>query len=116
MHSLRQRRKGDNRPGPLPRIDSRLAWIGRHFRCLTRRRSPNAAAARSPVNVTMLPNDSLNPVFEATVQATEEAIINAMVAAETMNGAHGSVATTLRHDQLRNVLRKYNRLAAPEAH
>ena len=41
--------------------------------------NPNAAAAKSPVNVSMLPNDSLDPVFEATVQATEEAIINAMV-------------------------------------
>ena len=75
--------------------------------------NPNAAAARAPVNVAMLPNDSLNAVFEATVQATEEAIINAMVGAETMRGAHGSMVTTLPHDQLRGLLKKYNRLAAP---
>ena len=63
-----------------------------------------------PVNITMLPNDSLNPVFEATVQATEEAIINAMVGAETMSGAHGSRVVALPHDQLKDVLKKYNRL------
>jgi L-aminopeptidase/D-esterase-like protein len=71
----------------------------------------NAATAKAPVNVSMLPNDSINPVFEATVQATEEAIINAMVGAETMRGARGSVVTALPHDQLREVLRKYGRLA-----
>jgi L-aminopeptidase/D-esterase-like protein len=59
----------------------------------------------------MLPNDSLNPVFEATVQATEEAIVNAIVGAETMSGAHGSKVAALPHDQLRDVLKKYNRLA-----
>lgn len=76
--------------------------------------NPNAAAARNAVNVMMLPNESLNPVFDATVQATEEAIVNAMVGAETMKGAHGSIVTALPHDQLREVLRKYNRLA-PQA-
>jgi L-aminopeptidase/D-esterase-like protein len=75
--------------------------------------NPNAAAAKSPVNVSMLPNDSLDPVFEATVQATEEAIINAMVGAETMTGANGSHVVALPHDQLQDVLKKYNRLAAP---
>jgi len=73
----------------------------------------NAAAARAPVNVAMLPNESLDPVFEATVQATEEAIVNAMVGAETMSGAHGSTVTALPHDQLRGLLEKYNRLASP---
>ena len=69
-----------------------------------------AATAKGPVTVTMLPNDSLNPIFEATVQATEEAIVNAMVGAETMTGAHGSRVIALPHDQLQNILRKYNRL------
>jgi len=73
--------------------------------------NPNVAAPRSPVNVTMLPNDNLNPVFEATVQATEEAIINAMIGAETMHGAHGSTVTALPHDQLKELLKKYNRTA-----
>jgi L-aminopeptidase/D-esterase-like protein len=65
------------------------------------------------MNVSMLPNDSLDPVFEATVQATEEAIINAMVGAETMTGANGSHVVALPHDRLQDVLKKYNRLAAP---
>lgn len=73
--------------------------------------NPRAAAAKAPVSVSMLPNDSLDPVFEATVQATEEAIINAMVAAQTMSGAKGSRVVALPHDGLQEVLKKYNRFA-----
>jgi hypothetical protein len=53
----------------------------------------------------------MTPFFQATVEATEEAIINALVAAETMTGADDHVAVALPHDRLRAVLRKYNRLA-----
>jgi len=60
---------------------------------------------------TMLPNDEINPVFLATVQATEEAVVNALVAAETMSGMKGHTVYALPHDQLREVLKKYNRLA-----
>jgi len=60
--------------------------------------------------LTMLPNDSLDPIFLATVQATEEAVINAMVAAETMNGIDNHEVIALPHDRLRDVLKKYNRL------
>jgi L-aminopeptidase/D-esterase-like protein len=77
--------------------------------------NPNAAAGRAPVNVSMLPNDSLNPVFEATVQATEEAIINAMVGAETMTGVDGHTVNALPPDRLRDVLRKYSRLVTAPA-
>ncbi len=49
-------------------------------------------------------------LFEATVQATEEAVINAMVAAETMTGANNRTVIALPHDKLRDVLKKYNRL------
>ena len=59
----------------------------------------------------MLPNDQLNPVFSATVEATEEAIINAMIAAETMTGIENHKVIALPHDKLREVLNKYNRLA-----
>jgi L-aminopeptidase/D-esterase-like protein len=59
----------------------------------------------------MLPNDSLDPIFLATVQATEEAIVNAMIAADTMTGINGHTAIGLPHDKLREVLKKYNRLA-----
>jgi L-aminopeptidase/D-esterase-like protein len=59
----------------------------------------------------MLPNDSLDPLFLAVVQATEEAVINAMVAAETMTGIDDHTVIALPHDRLQEVLRKYNRLA-----
>ncbi len=62
------------------------------------------------VNLQMLPNDRLNGLFAATVQATEEAIINAMVAAETMTGINGNTVYALPHDRLKEVLKKYNRL------
>jgi L-aminopeptidase/D-esterase-like protein len=73
----------------------------------------NAAAAKKEGTpaVTMLPNERMGPLFEATVQATEEAIINALVAAETMTGRDGHKASALPHDRLRDVLKKYNRLA-----
>jgi D-aminopeptidase len=70
----------------------------------------HAAAAKGAVSVSMLPNDELNPVFEAAVQATEEAIVNAMVGAETMTGINGHKVFALPHDRLREVLKKYNRL------
>lgn len=60
--------------------------------------------------VETFPNDRITPFFEATVQAVEEAIINAMVAAETMEGINGNKAYALPHDLLRKVLKKYNRV------
>ncbi len=61
--------------------------------------------------VAMLPNEEMDPLFEATVQATEEAIINALVAAETLQGIDGNTVYGIPHERLREVLRKYNRLA-----
>jgi L-aminopeptidase/D-esterase-like protein len=61
-------------------------------------------------NLTMLPNEKINRLFHATVQATEEAILNAMVAAETMKGYNGNTAFALPHDRLKELLKKYNRL------
>jgi len=69
-----------------------------------------AAVADHVVDLKMLPNDRIEPVFAATVQATEEAIINAMVAAETMTGIENHRVRALPHDQLRAILKKYNRL------
>ncbi|CAN0585536.1 unnamed protein product [Ectocarpus sp. 12 AP-2014] len=60
--------------------------------------------------VETFPNDMITPFFEATAQAVEEAIINAMVAAETMEGINGNTAYALPHDLLIEVLKKYNRL------
>jgi D-aminopeptidase len=62
-------------------------------------------------DVRMLGNDSMNPLFEATAQATEEAIVNAMVASDTMTGVDGHRVIGLPHDQLIHVLEKYNRLS-----
>ena len=72
--------------------------------------NPEAASSKGLHQITMLPNEQLNPLFLATVQATEEAVINAMVAAETMKGINDFEVLALPHDRLREVLRKYNRL------
>jgi D-aminopeptidase len=66
---------------------------------------------KKPVALQMLPNDRMDALFEATVQATEEAVVNALVAAQTMAGADGHTVEALPHDRLREVLKKYNRLA-----
>jgi D-aminopeptidase len=66
---------------------------------------------KKPVKVQMLPNDQMDALFEATVQATEEAVVNALVAAKTMTGPEGHTVEALPHDRLREVLEKYNRLA-----
>jgi D-aminopeptidase len=55
--------------------------------------------------------DAINPLFEAVVQSTEEAIVNALAAAETMTGYRDAVVHALPHDELRAVLAKYGRLA-----
>jgi D-aminopeptidase len=65
---------------------------------------------KKPVALQMLPNDRMDALFEATVQATEEAVVNALVAARTMTGADGHAVEALPHDRLREVLKKYNRL------
>jgi len=69
-----------------------------------------AAAVDHVVDLKMLPNDKMDDLFAATVQATEEAVINAMVAAETMTGIENHKVMALPHDKLRAVLKKYNRL------
>jgi D-aminopeptidase len=72
--------------------------------------NPDAAKREGMARLDMLPNDRMTPLFEATVQATEEAIVNALVAAETMVGIDGNTVYALAHDRLREALRKYNRL------
>jgi D-aminopeptidase len=72
--------------------------------------NPGAADHKGIHDLKMLPNDRLNPLFLAAVQATEEAVINAMVAAETMTGINDHTVIALPHDRLREVLKKYNRL------
>lgn len=62
------------------------------------------------VAVQTFPNGRITPLFEATVQAVEEAIINAMVAAETMEGINGNTAYALPHDLLIEILKKYKKI------
>ena len=73
--------------------------------------NPGAASARPVAELTMLSNSRISPVFDATVEATEEAIINALIAAETMVGRDGNRSEALDHDRLREILARYNRLA-----
>jgi L-aminopeptidase/D-esterase-like protein len=61
-------------------------------------------------NVKMLRNSRMDPLFTAAVQATEEAIVNALVAAETMTGINGFRVEAIPHDRLREVMRKYGRM------
>jgi len=55
-------------------------------------------------------NASIDPIFEATVQATEEAVVNALIAARTMNGINGTRVFGIPHEELRAILKRYNRL------
>jgi L-aminopeptidase/D-esterase-like protein len=70
-----------------------------------------AAGTKGLHQITMLPNEDLDSIFLATVQATEEAVINALVAAQTMTGVNNHTAIALPHNKVQEILRKYNRLA-----
>ncbi len=72
--------------------------------------NPSAFQRDKFSQVTEFPNDLINPLFDATVQAVEEAIINAMVAAETMEGINGNKAYALPHKMVIDILKKYNRI------
>jgi D-aminopeptidase len=72
--------------------------------------NPGAANDKGLTRVRFLPNERMDPLFEATVQATEEAILNALVTAKTMVGRDGHKVVALPHDRLREVMRKYGRL------
>jgi len=60
-------------------------------------------------SVETLPNDRLDPIFEAGVQATEEAVVNALVDNQTMTGRDDHKVEALPHDRVRELLKKYNR-------
>jgi L-aminopeptidase/D-esterase-like protein len=72
--------------------------------------NPAAAKPTGMTQLAMLPNERMDPLFEATVQATEEAIINALVAARTTTGRDDHKVIALPHDRLRTALKKHNRL------
>ena len=70
---------------------------------------PPADAPPGPNIVKTVSNERITPLFTATVEATEEAIVNAMVGAKTMTGIEGHTVVALPHEQLNKVLKKYNR-------
>lgn len=72
--------------------------------------NPSAFQRENFTKIDELPNDLINPLFDATVQAVEEAIINAMVGAETMEGINGNKAYGLPHQSVIDLLKKYNRI------
>ena len=74
--------------------------------------NPGAAQdGNGPINIQMLSNNAESAFFTATIQAVEEAIINSLVAAETMTGRNGLTVPALPHDRLKGILSKYNRLS-----
>ena len=74
--------------------------------------NPGAANPEKPTHtVETVPNDLLDPIFEATVQAVEEAIVNALVNNQDMTGVDGHRVEALPHDRVRELLKKYNRLS-----
>jgi L-aminopeptidase/D-esterase-like protein len=66
--------------------------------------------AREPLPMLMLPNDVIDTLFYAVIEATEEAIVNALVAAETMTGRDGATVHRLDHELLTDALRRHGRL------
>ena len=72
--------------------------------------NPGAFRRGGSSTIQMMSNDDMNGLMDATVDATEEAIINALIAARTMTGANGTTIYGIPHDQVRDILRKYNRL------
>ena len=72
--------------------------------------NPGAANSTGTPSLTMLPNDRIDPLFQATIDATEEAVVNAMLAAETMTGADGIRVFGLPGDRVVAALKKYNRM------
>jgi len=72
--------------------------------------NPEVSKDDGLVHLEMLPNERINPLFEAAAAATEEAIVNAMVAAETMEGINGNKVYAIPHDRLVTILKKYNRI------
>ncbi len=71
--------------------------------------NPGVYDGPGPSKVEMVDNGHMNGLFAATVQATEEAIVNALVAGQTMTGIDGHKVVGLPHGELQRALKKYNR-------
>jgi L-aminopeptidase/D-esterase-like protein len=72
--------------------------------------NPGAATAERVTSVQTVPNGDINPLFYATIQATEQSILNALLAADTMTGANYFRVYAMPHDRFLAAMRKYARL------
>lgn len=72
--------------------------------------NPEVSKNEGIAHLEMLPNDQVNPLFQAAIEATSEAIVNAMVAAETMEGVNGNKVYAIPHDRLVAAMKKYGRM------
>jgi L-aminopeptidase/D-esterase-like protein len=77
--------------------------------------NPGAFAASGLAKIEMVSNEDISPLFDAVALATEEAVVNALVASDTMTGVNNRRVIGLPHDRLREVLRRYNRLVNPSS-
>jgi len=84
-------------------------WPGRS----TLARTSFGADPRLVVDIAGLNDFAIGPLFDATIEATEEAILNALVAAETMTGRDGITAHALPHDRLLETMARFGRPAGP---
>jgi D-aminopeptidase len=91
-----------------------LAFSTANLAAAQRETSAGSENDFSPTTVQAWPNDNMNPLFESTVEAVEEAIVNALVAGETMTGRDDHVAEALPVARVQEILRKYQRLSAPK--
>ena len=108
-------------PHQLERIAVAPAWGSRAWAAArataratcsspSRPRTSAALAGGALPQATFLANDQMDPLFVATVQATEEAITNALIAARDMQGTEGHYAKAIDHEALIAVLKRYGRL------
>ncbi|MGD0304017.1 MAG: P1 family peptidase [Candidatus Acidiferrales bacterium] len=72
--------------------------------------NPHASSAKPVASLVMLNDDEINPLFEAVVDATEEAIVNTLIAAKTMTGANDFTVPAIPHDQLVEILKAHGRI------
>jgi L-aminopeptidase/D-esterase-like protein len=77
--------------------------------------NPHVSSTKPVASLQMLNDDEINPVFEAVVDATEEAIVNTLIAAKTMTGANDFTVPALPHDKVVEILKAHGRLVAPPA-
>ena len=70
----------------------------------------------SPHTIQTVSNERISPLFNATVEATEEAVLNALTMGKTMEGANGRTAYQLPYDRVASIMAKYGRPIATASH